>query len=91
MDTHERRRVILNQLRNTFEKVAKKDDTISKRKLISEIMKVFEVSSRSAEEYIKELIEMGTIKQDGDMLRHSKEKDIRLEYLSEKAISKSRT
>ena len=85
MDPHDKRRAILNQLKNTFIKISTKDETISRRKIINEIITVFEVSYKTASGYIKELIEMGTINRKDDMLWHTKEKDIRLEYLCEKA------
>lgn len=85
MNPHEKRRKAMRVIANTLEAVAIRDDTISKRKLTVEIMHVFEVSEKTAKDYIKEIVHMGIAKEDGDFLWHSKEKEVKLNYLERKA------
>ena len=86
MNPHDKRRMAIQQIRNTLEQVAKIDDTMSMSKLIQEIIRVYGVSRRTAVEYIQELIDLGIAKQDGDYLWHSKEKEIRNQYLTDERI-----
>ena len=81
---HEKRSMVLSMLKNTFMKVAEKDNTISRRKLINEIVEKFEVSMRTAQSYIQELIDMKMVKESDDMLWHSQEQQIRTDYLMNK-------
>jgi len=91
MDATQKRASVLNMLRNTFIKSAQIDDTISERKLLNEICMKHGISHRTALQYILELVEMGVIKRDNGLLWHSKEGEIRTDYLEkvkeeEKAI-----
>lgn len=92
MDKHDKRRMAINQIRATAIEVAKKGDTIEERKLISqkkligEIAHVYEVSSRTAKDYIDELVNMNVLKREANdddyMLWYAKEDEVRLQYLS---------
>jgi len=86
MDYHQKRQAALRMLRNTLIEVAKQDDTISIKKLIPEICDVWDVSAKTANAYIQELIDMGIARRNEDMLWHNKERTIRKQYLTDERI-----
>lgn len=82
MNPHDKRRSILQQIRNTLERFAEQNDTISISNLIGEICKDYEVSFRVAKSYIDELVIMGTAKRKDDMLWHNEELQLHAKYLN---------
>ena len=87
MNPNEKRSMILRILRNTFIRIAERDDTVSEQLLLREICQVHGVSLKTAKSYINELIDMGMVNRDKELgyLWHKEEKEIKLKYLEEKA------
>lgn len=83
MNSAEKRRQILKQLYNTLVTAAVKNKTILVDQLIGEICRSYEVSIRTANTYIRELVITKIAYIEGNYLYHRKESEIRLEYLKE--------
>ena len=81
MNPQEKRAMCMKQLRSTFIRVAELDETISKSKLISEIIFEYDVSAKTAKGYLDELVQMGFAKERDDLIWYSKETIIRNQYL----------
>lgn len=84
MYAHEKRQIILRQIRNSLVAVAKNKDTVSVSKLIGEICLKYEVSQRTAKNYINEIVIMGLARKEGDLLWYKNEEDIQMNYLHPK-------
>ncbi len=85
MDKTDRRRLILKTLKNTLIRVAEKGQLIIvKDKLIKEMCTMYDISTRMARDYIKEMVDMGTAKQDDEHIWHGEDQMIRYEYLINK-------
>lgn len=79
MDSRDRRQLAIKQIRNTLIKIARIDDTCNLKSLMQEICRTYEVSERTAKEYINELESLGIAKVDWGMgwIWHANEKEIR--------------